>query len=342
MNKNLKNILIIFLLSVIITFVFDFSFGGINSDAFGLFLNILYGLIIGLSISLSGLITQLVLKRLDLKLQPIKTYTILLISIFLYITIDVFVVNVLWYHYTQELPFTFVFTNSSGLISSLLTIFIGIIIFFIILSKSYMSKLISAEKESQRNEEMAAKFQYETLKNQINPHFLFNSLNVLSTLIYKDAEKADAFTINLASIYRYILDHQDDDIVSLKEELIFVKKYAALQTIRFDKNFNIEIENISNHKEKFLIPMALQLVIENVFKHNIVSDQHHMKLTISVENNFVKITNPIQLKNNKEGSHGLGLKNIEKRYQILTDRKCEFISENSLFVVRLPLLESLP
>ncbi len=340
MKKNLINILIIFLISVVITFVFDLFYGGINGGFKSMVFNVLYGFIIGTSISLSGIISKQILKRSDIKLHPLKTYSILLISVFFYITFDVFFVNALWYHFTQGFSFLAVFTNSDGFVSSLLTILIGIIIFFIILSKSYMSKLISAEKEAQENKDRAAKFQYETLKNQINPHFLFNSLNVLSALIYKDAEKADAFTINLANIYRYILDHQDDDLVSLEEELLFVEKYAELQTIRFDQNFKIKIENVKNDKTKYLVPMALQLLIENVFKHNIVSEQHPMEVRISVEDTYIKVSNPIHSKENRESTHGLGLKNIEKRYQILTDKKCEFKSEGSLFVVRIPLLES--
>lgn len=337
--KYLKNIIIIFILSVVITFTFDFFIGGISGDITGLLLNVTYGLIIGLSISLSGVIARVIFNKFDIEKQPIKTYTLLLISVFLYISIDVFLVNAVWYNLTQGYPLHTVFTNTGALLISLITIFIGIIIFFILLSKSFMSKLINAEKEKQLAKDESAKFQYETLKNQINPHFLFNSLNVLSSLIYKDVDKADEFTIKLAKMYRYILDHQDDDIVTLESEIKFIEKYAYLQRIRFNQNFKIEIGNWEQHKNSWTIPMALQLIIENVFKHNELSTEAPMTVKINFEDGFIVVRNPLNPKKGTEVSHQLGLKNIEKRYQLLTNRECQTEQTKTEFIVRLPLLE---
>ena len=339
MNKHVKNLLVILFISIIITFAFDFFYGGISYEMPTILLNILYGFIIGISIAASGFVSKFVFKYFDIIEQPIRTYTILLLSVIFYITIDVFTINAFWYHITQGYPLNTVFTNSGALMTSLLTIFIGIIIFFIILSKNFISRFIDADKEIREAQEQSAKFQYETLKNQINPHFLFNSLNVLSSLIYKDADKADEFTIQLSKIYRYILDHQDDELVKLESEIHFIEKYIYLQAIRFDDNFSVDIANITPYKDKYLVPMALQLVIENVFKHNIISKEHAMIVTIAFEDNYLVISNPIYKKNKSEVSHRLGLKNIEKRYQILSDIKCEFFELNGQFVVRLPLLE---
>jgi len=339
MNKHLKNIALIFIISVFITFVFDFFYGGISSNFTSLALNILYGLIIGTSIAMSGFLAQYIIGKNDIQKQPIKTYTLLIISVFLYITIDVFVVNALWYHLTQAYPLTAIFTNSGALISSLLTIFIGIIIFFILLSKKFITKFIEAEKEIQKAKDESAKFQYETLKNQINPHFLFNSLNVLSSLMYKDVEKADEFTIKLSNIYRYILDYQDEDLVKLESEIEFIEKYTYLLSIRFDQNFELKIDNWEKYKERYVVPMALQLVIENVFKHNVVSKEQPMQVKVSFKEEQIIISNLIQLKKNKAISHGLGLKNIEKRYELLSERKCNFTKTDSEFTVQIPLLQ---
>lgn len=339
MNKHFRNVLIVLVVSIIITFGFDFFLGGVDGKFETIALNILYGLMIGLSISLSGNITKFILKVSDSENYPVKTYVLLLISVSLYISAVVFLINGLWGKIGFGRDFLDVFTNSGSLIISIITIFIGLIIYFIILSKAYISRILLAEKEILKNQEELSHFQYQVLKNQVNPHFLFNSLNVLSSLIHKDQDKADEFTITLANIYRYILDHQDENLVLIKDEIQFLEKYSYLQSIRFDQNFEIEIQDYQTLQNKWVIPMALQLLIENVFKHNIVSEQNPVKVTIGFEGDYVVVSNNINPKKSREDSHQLGHKNIERRYGILTNKKCEFIKTESNFTVRLPLLE---
>ncbi|MFK5856939.1 MAG: sensor histidine kinase [Bacteroidota bacterium] len=337
-SKHLKNVIIILAVSILITFLFDRIYGGSGSNFYGIVLNILYGVTIGTSISLSGLLTQFILKKSSIELHPMRTYVVLLVSIFLFISIDVIVINALWYKFTQGIEFSKIFTNVSIIISTVITIFIGLTIFFILLSKNFMSRLLDAEKEIQNAKHEADKSKFEILKSQINPHFLFNSLNSLSSLIHIDVDKADEFTNKLSSIYRYILDHQDDNLVTLTEEIEFIRKYIVLQSIRFDDSFSVEIKDVSDYQDMLIIPLSLQLLLENVFKHNIISEKNRITISICVSDNYLIIKNNKNNKNDVGVSHNVGLSNITTRYQLVCDRECIIENTETEFVVRLPLI----
>ncbi len=337
-KKSLTNLLIIFVISIFITIVFSTSFGSHIWSFKGLLYNVIYGLIIGSSISMSGLLTRFIMQKSNIEKYPLRTYLILLISIFLFISIDVIVINLLWYRYFHGYQFHDILTSSGIILSTVITIFIGLTIFFVILSNNFMKRLLNAEKEIQHAKQESDRSKFETLKSQINPHFLFNSLNSLSSLIHIDADKADEFTNKLSSIYRYVLDHQDEELVPLKEEIEFVKEYAYLQSIRFDDNFTIEIEDVSNYEDMLIIPLSLQLVLENVFKHNIISDKKRITISICVSDNYLIIKNNKNIKSDVGVSHNVGLSNITTRYQLACDRECIVENTETEFVVRLPLI----
>jgi len=337
-KKNLTNILIIFVISILITIIFSKSFGSHVWNLKAMIYNVIYGLIIGSTISMSGLLTRFIMQKSNIEKYPLRTYIILLISIFLFISIDIIVINLLWYRYVNGYQFHDILTSYSVIMSTVITIFIGLTIFFVILSKNYMTRLLNAEKEIQKAKQEADRSKFETLKSQINPHFLFNSLNSLSSLIHIDVDKADEFTNKLSSIYRYVLDHQDDELVSLKEEIEFIEEYASLQSIRFDDNFSIKIENIVDYQDMLLIPLSLQLVLENVFKHNIISEKKRIAITICISDNYVVIKNNKNIKKNVGVSHNVGLSNITTRYQLVCDKECIIENTETEFIVRLPLI----
>ena len=339
-KKHLKNIAIIFTISVIITFIFDITFGGKLNNLPEILLNMLYGVLIGGSLSLSGFVSRWVLKNSNITQKPIKTYTLLLITITLFITIDVFTINSLWFHFTQNVSLFYIFTNTGFLLTSIITIFIGLTIFFIILSKHFMTDLINAEKEINTVKQEAEKSKFETLKLQINPHFLFNSLNTLSSLIYIDTSRADEFTTMLSKIYRYILDHQDDELTSVKEEIEFINKYIYLQKIRFDNNFEIQIDDYSKNENMMMIPLSLQILLENVFKHNIISDNIKIKISINFEQNYIIVENNKIPKKDEQVSHNIGINNITKRYKLISDKECIVENTEEIFKVKLPLIEN--
>ena len=337
-NKHLKHILIILLISVMITFIFDYIYGGDSSHIVNILLNTLYGVIIGSSISLSGIISHFVINKYDILANPIKTYVILLCSIFLFITIDVLLVNALWYRYVLNVPFERIIRSSTLISSSIVTIFLGLTIFFIILSKTFMSKFLNAEKDKQAAIRDADMAKFETLKSQINPHFLFNSLNTLSTLILIDPNRADQFTAQLSSIYRYVLDNQDEDLVPVNKEIDFAKDYLELQSIRFSNNFTVSIEETKWNSEVMIIPLSLQLILENVFKHNIISQKNKVHISIGFEDSYIVIHNNKSSRKEIKESHSVGLSNILNRYELVSDDECKIEDKSNSFTVKLPLV----
>lgn len=199
---------------------------------------------------------------------------------------------------------------------------------------NWKESLLSMEKL--KRESVAA--QYESLKNQVNPHFLFNSLNVLTGLVYEDADKSAKFIKQLADVYRYVLDTRGREVVTIEEELKFVNSYLYLQQIRFGDNLKVNI-NISDLK-KCLPPLALQMLIENAIKHNIVSSENPLTINIESTPEYLMVSNNLQRKTSLgETSSGLGLENIRHRYQYLSDRPVNIVSNDELFKVELPWVD---
>jgi signal transduction histidine kinase len=217
------------------------------------------------------------------------------------------------------------------------TIAIVVVTIFTARSWLYEWKNAALETEQLRSEKLAG--QYQSLKDQLNPHFLFNSLNVLSSLVYEDAEKSAVFIQQLSKIYRYVLDVQQEELVSLTDELGFAKNYLSLQKLRFEDSllYNITTTNIS---DAFLPPLSLQLLLENAIKHNIVSMEHPLTIHIEQKEELLIITNNYQPKKvNKAESSGIGLENIQRRYELLSDKEPKITQTETGFSVELPLLK---
>ena len=194
--------------------------------------------------------------------------------------------------------------------------------------------------ELERFKKENAEFQFESLRAQVNPHFLFNSLNTLSSLIYESKDKAEFFIRELSDVYRYILENRGKELVSLKEEVELARSYINLVQIRFDKNLMIQLD-ISNEYDALMIaPMTLQLLIENAVKHNVISQKKPLHIDIFVEANYLNVKNNLQKKESKEYSSQLGLKNIQSRYVFLSADKMEVIELEKEFVVKIPLIQS--
>lgn len=190
------------------------------------------------------------------------------------------------------------------------------IIIFMIELFLYNQKQVEVEKKLAITEKEKIQYQYETLKAQINPHFLFNSLNVLSSLAYQDAEKANLFTKKLSGVYRYILLTSDQPTVILKEELSFLESYLFLEKIRFDNTFSVNIEKENELLlNKNVIPISLQLLVENALKHNITTKNHPLNILIDIKENGILVSNNLQLRSSVDKS-GVGLINLQKQYSL--------------------------
>jgi hypothetical protein len=183
-----------------------------------------------------------------------------------------------------------------------------------------------------------ASAQFESLKNQIDPHFLFNSLNVLSSLIEENPESAQKFTTSLSKVYRYVLEQKDKELVSLAEELKFAKTYMNLLKMRFENSITFEIPEGFDNEEAKVVPLSLQLLLENCIKHNIVSEAKPLHVKISIENNQLVVTNNLQKKEVLSDRKGVGLQNIVNRYAILTKRTVLVEENEQEFKIFLPIL----
>jgi len=181
---------------------------------------------------------------------------------------------------------------------------------------------------------------YSSLKNQISPHFLFNSLNTLTSLMYEDRDMASDFLSRLASSYRYILDNTEEDLVSLKKELNFLDSYIFMMNIRHEGALKIQSE-IKVGAEEFLVPtLSLQMLVENALKHNYFSKEKPLHIRISSVGRIgLVVENTLRQRVNEENSTQLGLKNIQKRYSYYTNQEVSIEKEDELFRVTMPLLQ---
>jgi hypothetical protein len=183
-----------------------------------------------------------------------------------------------------------------------------------------------------------ANAKFESLKNQIDPHFLFNSLNVLSALIEENPANAQRFTTSLSKIYRYVLEQKDKELVSVQEELAFAETYMNLLKMRFENSISFELPENFEQPEAKVVPLSLQLLLENCIKHNMASEQKPLHIKIFEKDNFLVVQNDLQKKAVLQDGKGVGLQNIISRYAILTNRKVIIQQNSTVFAVYLPIL----
>lgn len=189
------------------------------------------------------------------------------------------------------------------------------------------------------NKKRKAQYQYSQLKQQLNPHFLFNSLNILDYLIHNgDQDRASDFIRKLAGVYRYLLDTSDNRLVSLQEELRFVNMYAELLKERFTDGLDISITIPDEYMQRQIVPCGLQTLVENATKHNIVSADKPLHVRITTENNMLVTTNNLQPKINRDSSTGVGLASIRAQYRDISGDEIVVAETETEFTVKLPLL----
>ncbi|WP_374551138.1 2TM domain-containing protein [Flavobacterium sp.] len=214
------------------------------------------------------------------------------------------------------------------------TIIISLIIHVIYLYKTYQETRLKEQKVIAGT----ANARFESLKNQIDPHFLFNSLNVLSSLIEENPDNAQKFTASLSKIYRYVLEQKDKELVSLEEELTFAKTYMNLLKMRFENSISYDVVSNVEIQEAKVVPLSLQLLLENTIKHNIVSENKPLSIKIYIEKNYLVVENNLQKKEVLSDRRGVGLQNIVNRYALISERKVLVEQTNEFFKVKIPIL----
>ncbi|MBI1223250.1 MAG: histidine kinase [Bacteroidetes bacterium] len=209
-------------------------------------------------------------------------------------------------------------------------------LFFI---SEYIEKWKQGVQRADRLEKEKTQVQFDNLKNQLNPHFLFNALTSLNSLIKTDPKLASEFLQNMSRIYRYVLQHKDKDVVSLREEKDFVADYLFLMDTRFGEAFEFKEAIDERMMDKGIVPVTLQILIENALKHNTISLKKPLHLRLYTENNYLVMENNYQPKNRVEGSNKLGLENLKNLYSYLSDRPLDWQIEEGIFRIQIPLID---
>lgn len=268
--------------------------------------------------------------------RPVQKIIALLFTIIFY-TVPVSVVLLAgWYRLFENGIINWDIVLTSTLIIMTCVVFITHVYETVFLVKE-------SEEEMIRNvqlERAKVEAELEALKNQIDPHFIFNSLNTLSHLIEERPAKARQFNDNLADVYRYILQNKGRELVLLREECRFLQQYFSLLKIRFEDAVQMELLIPESALEQFLVPpISMQVLLENAIKHNEFSDDRPVFIRVKLDKDEIVVTNPVRPKELIRESSRIGLENLDRRYQLTTNRKIGKLVTDEEFEVRLPLLK---
>ena len=278
-------------------------------------------------------------KRISWIEKPVKRLVLTAVAYMVYSFIASFILVVGYVLVTVDGVNLWNMQYSRVLENTIMPTSIALVIITVFISRSWLYEWRSAaiEAEQLKSEKLAS--QYQSLKDQLNPHFLFNALNVLSNLVYESADRSAEFIQQLSKIYRYVLDVQNSELVELEKEVIFAENYLSLQKIRFEQSLEYFID-VNQMKGFNIPPLSLQLLLENAIKHNIASMEKPLKIFIQQTPDKLIVRNNLQPKLTKEvADSGIGLDNIEKRYALLSNKHPKITKTETEFIVELPLLK---
>jgi hypothetical protein len=338
-----KNILLFFLIvvsSILISTIISLLFSGFRwFTSFGNFLHrTTFGISMGMGYGLGNwIIGSTTGRRLNWRTKLKRSNLISLLSFIFYgIFISVF------------LPFLFEkyvrgATGEKLRYSVILNAFVGISVDMIIISIYYSHYLIHFWKKSMDKyealEQENLKAKYDALKSQVNPHFLFNSLNTLTGVVEQDQKQAVFFIKKLSDIYRYVLEQQDKELVEIAEELNFLENYIYLAKMRYGNGLHYQ-HDISS-LNKYIVPLGLQVLVENSIKHNVVSDDSPLNIRVYEEGAYLVVSNNLRKKKTIHENGAIGLENLKNRYGYFTQDPVIVQNDKTNFTVKIPIVESL-
>ena len=230
------------------------------------------------------------------------------------------------------------FLASESIVNYVVALVITLIVSLFIHAFYFWKALQDTKIKEQKIIAGTASAKFDALKNQLDPHFLFNSLNVLTSLIEEDPQQAQKFTTALSKVYRYVLEQKNKDLVPVDEELDFARTYVKLLTMRFEDGIRFEIPGNASNPEARIVPLSLQLLLENAVKHNVVTSAKPLSIRVFEKNGNLVVQNNLQEKSVVKRSSGVGLRNIQQRYSILSKRQVHIKKTASDFSVELPML----
>ena len=273
-------------------------------------------------------------RRIPWLKSPLKRVVYQVVSLTLYLALLIFVGFFLWIRFSEDLSFDMIKEDllaglKPGFIFLFLSLLVGNAVLFF---KNWKESVV--QQEELKRAHLA--LQYQSLKDQVRPHFLFNSLSSLATLINTDAKKATQFVHKLSDVYRYVLEQRESELVPLKDDLKFMEDYVFLQQIRFGKNLQVDTR-MELDQNRMVIPLSLQMLVDNAIKHNEISEDNPLRIKISsTGQGHVIVENNLRKKEVSEPSPGTGLENLSKQIAWFTDDHLLVREEKKTFIVRMP------
>lgn len=307
-----------------------------------LLLSTMYSFVLGFG---NGFINEFLNRKFPWS-EATRTRAVLsIISIIIGNFILVYFSNYMSYVVIQKKATTEEFFSSKYGVINWFMINITLLISAFLHAKSFMEELKKTSRKEVVEQKLIAKSanaQFESLKNQLDPHFLFNSLNVLSSLIDENPRKAQKFTASMSKIYRYVLEQKDKELVTVEDEIEFARTYCDLLKTRFEDSVDFTFDVAGEDYQKYVVPLALQLLLENCIKHNFATSSKPLVIRIFSTGNILCIENNLQVREQIKESSGIGLANIVQRYSLLTDRNVFIEKSEYHFKVKLPMLMAKP
>jgi sensor histidine kinase YesM len=339
MKNFVRNVFITFFIGLIIFVIGSFFSNGFQFDStrsliVSLIFNELYAFVLGLS---NMYFFDYMARRQWKKQDAIKRIIVSFIGSVFLTLVGLFFLRAGTAVFYNEIPFEDFLSNESyknyqfGLWITLTIVAVFHVIYFY---NKYQQNRIKEQKVIAGT----ASAKFDALKNQLDPHFLFNSLNVLTSLIEENPISAQKFTTSLSKVYRYVLEQKSKELVTVDEELQFAKTYMSLLKMRFEDSIVFTMPEKASNPESKVVPLSLQLLLENAVKHNIVTSSKPLHIKIYEDNGSLVVENNLQPKQIVKKSSGVGLSNITQRYDLLTNKKVNIAKGANSFAVAVPIL----
>ncbi len=337
-NKKIFAFIYAFIFSIIFSLIFKWSQTGNPFRAE----TIMYGVVVFIDVVLLGGIGYVIFKKYSSK--SIFELRKRLIRNFILFVILALIISLLLVSAGVYIFYMFKGFNTSNFLNHLFNvelvgaikqfsiwILITSVFFFYIIWRQAIYRELKLSEEN-------LKYRYRTLKMQVDPHFLFNSLNTLSELVHEDVKRVDEYIQQLSGIYRYVIENEENEFVVLEKEISFVQSYFEIQKERNGEKIFLNI-NITKIKDYKIIPVSLQLLIENALKHNSVSVESPLKINITNDDNYVIVSNNLQRRNIFESSTKTGLQNLKERIKLIMNKELMVSEENNNFIVKVPIIK---
>ncbi|MCJ7933999.1 MAG: 2TM domain-containing protein [Chryseobacterium sp.] len=317
-EKNLEN----FLYTLLISFIYSFVLGGGN-----------------------GMLNSFLNKRVPWSEATTKRAILSIVSIIIVNFVLVYFCNYINFVLIQKAVSTEEFFSEKYNFINWFTINVALLISAFLHAKGFMEELKKTSRKEVVEQKLIAKSanaQFESLKNQLDPHFLFNSLNVLSSLIDENPQQAQKFTASMSKIYRYVLEQKDKELVTVEDEIEFAKTYCDLLKTRFEDSVDFTFDVKKEDYREYVVPLSLQLLLENCIKHNFATSSKPLVIRVFSDGDMLCIENNLQVREQIKESSGIGLANIVQRYSLLTKRNVFIEKSDDYFKVKLPMLSAKP